>query len=128
MKWLSSATTASILDLNFKQAFATVSQSREPINALIFWIRTRPAVVPGDELLRAGRQPGWSISGCCASCALFLFSLKYHQILQKRKICRTSFNNVLNSALFDVFIVHNLSYCTPAARSLETMTGFIASC
>jgi hypothetical protein len=38
MKWLPSATTASILDLNFKQAFATVSQSREPINALIFWI------------------------------------------------------------------------------------------
>jgi hypothetical protein len=28
--------TASIQDLNFKQAFATVSQSREPINALIF--------------------------------------------------------------------------------------------
>jgi hypothetical protein len=31
--------TALVLDLNFKQAFATVSQSREPINTLIFWIR-----------------------------------------------------------------------------------------
>jgi hypothetical protein len=39
MKWLSSAMTASIQDLNFNQAFATVSQSREPIKALIFWIR-----------------------------------------------------------------------------------------
>jgi hypothetical protein len=40
MKLLSPAmTTASIQDLNFKQAFATVSLSREPINALIFWIR-----------------------------------------------------------------------------------------
>ena len=39
MNRLSPAMTASIQDLNFKQAFATVSLSREPINALIFWIR-----------------------------------------------------------------------------------------
>jgi hypothetical protein len=39
MKWLSLAMAASIQDLNFKQAFATVSLSRETINALIFWIR-----------------------------------------------------------------------------------------
>ncbi len=172
MKWLSAVTTSSILDLNFKQAFATVSQSREPINTVIFWIRSRillwdfaltynwetpqknspkgcsqmswgarppcptpsgsspwsspatsclfptwvtsphylrfvpqvlwhhnsycichrnvhllhqgphgPAVVPGDELLRAIRQLGWSICGNCASCALFLFSLRYQQII-----------------------------------------------
>jgi hypothetical protein len=58
----------------------------------------------------------------------FFVSLKYQQILQKQKIRQTSFNNDLNSALFDVFIVHNLSHSTPPARSLETMTGFVASC
>ena len=39
MKSLSPAMTASIQDLNFKQAFATVSLSREPATAFIFWIR-----------------------------------------------------------------------------------------
>jgi hypothetical protein len=58
----------------------------------------------------------------------FLFSLRYQQILQKRKIRKTSLNNVLNCALFDVLIAYNLSHYTPAARSLETMTGFEASC
>jgi hypothetical protein len=39
MKLLPPAMTPSIQDLNVKQAFAMVSQSREPTNALIFWIR-----------------------------------------------------------------------------------------
>jgi hypothetical protein len=40
MKWLSAGMTASILDLDLKQAFATVSLSRDPITAFIFWIRS----------------------------------------------------------------------------------------
>ncbi len=40
MKWLSVETTASILGLNLYQAFATVSLSRDPISAFIFWIRS----------------------------------------------------------------------------------------
>ncbi len=87
-----------------------------------------PVVVPGDEPLLAGRQPGRSKCGSCASCALFLFPLKYQRILQKWKIRWTLFYNVLNSALLDVFKVHNFSHCTPPARSLETMTGIVASC
>jgi hypothetical protein len=40
MKWLSLAMTASNLDLNLYQTFATVSLFRELINTFIFWIRS----------------------------------------------------------------------------------------
>ena len=39
MKWLLAVRTASILDLNLL-AFATVSLSRDPTSAFIFWIRS----------------------------------------------------------------------------------------
>ncbi len=39
MKWLLAVTTSLILDLNLKQAIATVSMSRDPVTAFIFWIR-----------------------------------------------------------------------------------------
>jgi hypothetical protein len=40
MKWLLAVRTASILDLNLLQAFATVSLSKDPTSAFIFWIRS----------------------------------------------------------------------------------------
>ncbi len=57
------------------------------------------AVVHCDELLWAcGQDDQYAVA---APPAPFLFQ----QILQKQKICLTSFNSVLNSAPFDVFML-----------------------
>jgi hypothetical protein len=65
----------------------------------------------------------------CSRCTfcIFVFLLRYQQILQKQKIRLTSFNYVLNSALFDVFMLI-ISFTVSPARSLETMTALVASC
>ncbi len=135
---------ASILDLNYLQAFAMVSLSRNPTSTFIFWNRsstllwgfalTYNSETPHTKLFKGlqsgelggktsfshtsgrlsswtcsgplwwaplGLRPGRSVCSRCASCAPFLFQ----QILQKKKIRLTSFNSVLNSAPFDVFML-----------------------
>ncbi len=57
----------------------------------------------------------------------FFVLLRYQQILQKREIRLTSFNYVLNSALFDVFML-TISFTVSPARRLETMTALVAFC
>ncbi len=74
-----------------------------------------------------GLRPDRSICSRCASCALFCFYKRYQHILQKRKICLTSFHCVWNSAPFDVFMLI-ISFTVSPARSLETMAALVASC
>ena len=67
-----------------------------------------------------------SMQTFCHLCPFFALSM-YQQILQKRKICLTSFHYVLNSGPFDVFMLI-ISITVSPARSLETMTALVAFC
>jgi hypothetical protein len=83
-------------------------------------------VIPGDELLWACCGQDGQYAKFCHLCPFFALSM-YQQILQKRKICLTSFHYVLNSAPFDVFMLI-ISITVSPARSLETMTALVAFC